>query len=140
MAERIASASAQEGTSCPVVGCGTRLICGNATKIRRRSTANPAALEAVDKKPATGVGAPSYTSGAQKWKGTAEILKPNPTRMSSKLPISPILGAADEPISVRLVVPVKPKSRLKPYSMIAEVSAPNMRYLNPASVDLSSRR
>ena len=27
-----------------------------------------------------GVGAPSYTSGAHMWKGTAATLKPNPTR------------------------------------------------------------
>ena len=32
----------------------------------------------------TGVGAPSYTSGAQLWKGTAEILKPKPVTMSTK--------------------------------------------------------
>ena len=45
-----------------------------ATKNKRRRTAKPAAFDAVDKKPATGVGAPSYTSGAQKWNGTSEAL------------------------------------------------------------------
>src|SRR5687767_3313842 len=57
---------------------------GNATMNRRTSTANPAAFEAVDKNPATGVGEPSYTSGAQKWKGTMETLKPIPTRISAR--------------------------------------------------------
>jgi hypothetical protein len=54
------------------------LMAGKATVNRRISTANPAALEAVDRKPATGVGAPSYTSGAQKWNGNKETLKANP--------------------------------------------------------------
>ena len=35
-------------------------------------------------KAVTGVGAPSYTSGAQLWKGTAEILKPKPVTTSTK--------------------------------------------------------
>src|ERR1051325_5345900 len=61
-------------------------VFGNATKNRRTSTANPAALEAVDKKPATGVGAPSYTSGAQKWNGTMDTLNPIPTRTSARTP------------------------------------------------------
>ena len=37
-----------------------------------------AALTAVAMKAVTGVGAPSYTSGAQLWNGTAETLKPKP--------------------------------------------------------------
>ena len=36
--------------------------------------ANPAAFEATDRKAVTVIGAPSYTSGVQKWNGTAEIL------------------------------------------------------------------
>ena len=35
-------------------------------------------------KAVTGVGAPSYTSGAQLWKGTAEILKPKPVTTRTK--------------------------------------------------------
>src|SRR5690606_3256953 len=64
-------------------------VCPAKTTISTRSsTANPAALEAVERKPATAVGAPSYTSGAQKWKGTAEILKPKPTSTIGKAPPS----------------------------------------------------
>src|ERR1700690_109597 len=51
----------------------------NTTRNKRAITAKPAALEAVERKPETGVGAPSYTSGAQKWNGTIETLNPRPT-------------------------------------------------------------
>src|SRR5689334_21864366 len=61
-------------------------VFGKATKNRRTSTAKPAALEAVDKNPEMGVGAPSYTSGAQKWNGTMDTLNPIPTRTSAKTP------------------------------------------------------
>ena len=37
------------------------------------------------------VGAPSYTSGVQKWNGAAEILNKNPTRIS-KTPIERNIG------------------------------------------------
>ena len=40
------------------------------------STANPIFLDAVARNPDTGADAPSYTSGAQEWNGTAAILKP----------------------------------------------------------------
>src|ERR1041385_329361 len=43
--------------------------------------ANPAALEATERNAVIVMGAPSYTSGVQKWKGAAEILYPNPARM-----------------------------------------------------------
>src|SRR5687768_4471695 len=46
--------------------------------ITRTRPAKPAALLATARKPPTAAGAPAYTSGAQKWKGTAEILKANP--------------------------------------------------------------
>src|SRR4051795_6406723 len=39
---------------------------------------NPPAFDATERKAVTGVGAPSYVSGAQKWNGTAEILNANP--------------------------------------------------------------
>src|SRR5512144_1355644 len=89
---------------------------GNTATSTRSSTAKPAAFEAVERKPATGVGAPSYTSGAQKWNGTAETLKPKPTSTSitastrTASGISLNIGA----IAYRLVVPEKPNSRLKP--------------------------
>src|SRR5512144_1945984 len=74
-ADRMASTSVQDAAKL-----------GNATKNKRTSTANPAAFEAVDKNPATGVGAPSYTSGAQKWNGTMDTLKPIPTRIRASTP------------------------------------------------------
>ena len=45
---------------------------------RRKATAAP--LEAVERKATTGVGAPSYTSGVQRWAGTRDILKAMPAR------------------------------------------------------------
>ena len=47
-------------------------------KKNRSMIAKPAALGATDRKAVTGVGAPWYTSGHQKWKGTAAILNPKP--------------------------------------------------------------
>ena len=40
---------------------------------------NPAALDATLKNAVTGVGAPSYTSGAHWWNGTALTLNAKPT-------------------------------------------------------------
>ena len=51
----------------------------NATNVICMRPAKPAALDATERNAATGTGEPSYVSGAQKWKGTAETLKPNPT-------------------------------------------------------------
>src|SRR5829696_569614 len=59
---------------------------GKMAKNRRINTAKPAAFDAVDKNPATGVGEPSYTSGAQKWNGTIETLNPRPTRTKASTP------------------------------------------------------
>src|SRR6478735_5804304 len=42
------------------------------------SATNPPTFDATERKAVTGVGDPSYVSGAQKWKGTAEILNANP--------------------------------------------------------------
>jgi hypothetical protein len=52
------------------------------TNMRLSNPANPAALDATDRNAATGIGEPSYVSGAQKWNGTADTLKPNPAMMS----------------------------------------------------------
>src|SRR5260370_32887623 len=49
-------------------------------KIRSRM-ANAAALGPTDRNAATGAGAPWYTSGAHTWKGAAEILNANPTKI-----------------------------------------------------------
>src|SRR3990172_12528094 len=52
-------------------------------KKKRVITAKPAALGATDRKAVTGVGAPWYTSGHQKWNGTDAVLKPKPANTSS---------------------------------------------------------
>ena len=48
----------------------------NSTRKILNSTTNPIFLEPVDRNMDTGVAAPSYTSGAHMWNGTAEILNP----------------------------------------------------------------
>src|SRR5574340_488348 len=104
------------------------LSIGNATRKRRARTAKPAALDAVERKPAIGVGAPSYTSGAQKWSGTRLTLNPRPTMSRSTTPrldsggTPPVDMAAA--MAYKSVVPEKPYSRLKPYNMMADVMAP----------------
>ncbi len=52
----------------------------NVTLKKRIIIANPPALEATERNAVMVIGAPSYTSGAQKWNGTAEILYPKPAR------------------------------------------------------------
>src|SRR6476659_6354209 len=74
-----ADRTASEGTQSRA----RSVLAGKATKNKRTSTAKPAAFEAVDKNPDTGVGAPSYTSGAQKWNGPMDTLNPIPTRTSA---------------------------------------------------------
>src|SRR5688500_12993575 len=61
-------------------GCDPR----SATTSRRSIAANAAAFEPVAMTAVTLVGAPRYTSGAHEWKGTEEILKLKPTRMSAR--------------------------------------------------------
>src|SRR5262245_30101637 len=66
----------------------------NAVMKMRRKTAKAAALGPAERKAATGVGAPWYTSGAQIWKGEAETLKPRPTKISeAATPVKIRLGA-----------------------------------------------
>src|SRR5437870_5183192 len=54
------------------------LIAGSPSRKIRSSIAKDAALEPTDRNAVMGVGAPSYTSGAHMWNGTAAILKPTP--------------------------------------------------------------
>src|SRR6478752_1158630 len=51
---------------------------GKAMKISVMIATKPAAFDATEKNAVTGVGAPSYVSGAHEWNGTAEILNANP--------------------------------------------------------------
>src|SRR5271155_3808931 len=87
--------------------------CTSITKTMRNKTANAAALGAVDMKPTTGAGAPSYTSGVQMWNGAAATLNPRPTNMNATATnASTGMGA---PCSVLLI-----------WSMLVEPVAPNI--------------
>jgi hypothetical protein len=74
--------------------------------------AKPAALEAVDRKAVTGVGAPWYTSGAHMWKGAAATLKQRAASTISPPAASPGVSAAQgviwRAISANRVVPATP--------------------------------
>ena len=52
----------------------------------RASSTNAAPLEATDRKPATSAGAPSNTSGHQKWNGTTDSLNASPINRNSRPP------------------------------------------------------
>src|SRR6188474_3224974 len=90
----------------------------NAMNISWSSPANPAALDGTDRNAATGMGAPSYVSGAQKWNGTLDTLKANPattrTMAASVIDWSPAGPDSACAIPSSLVVPVTPKIRLIP--------------------------
>ena len=70
----IASTSNSSTQSALSVGSPSRKI--------RSSIANDAAFDPTDRNAVTGVGAPSYTSGAHMWNGTAAILNPMPAATS----------------------------------------------------------
>ena len=91
----------------------------------------------------TGVGAPSYVSGAHVWNGTALTLNAKPT-MTNTTPITSMppslpLPVTTWPMAVSLVLPVAPYSRLIPYSITALANTPSKKYLTPASLLLRSR-
>ena len=71
---------------------------------------NAAVFTPVAMNPVTGVGAPSYTSGAHMWKGTTATLNMNP--ISSSASPRPAIGLSAgprrRPMRVRLVSPVAP--------------------------------
>src|SRR6184192_2370118 len=82
------------------------------TKIRI-SIAKDAAFEPTDRNAVIGVGAPSYTSGAHMWNGTAAILKPTPATISttesrSSGRVDASADASAVAIAWRLVEPVSP--------------------------------
>ena len=105
----------------------------------RSSIANEAAFEPTDRNAVTGVGAPSYTSGAHMWNGTAAILKPMPAASrisaaaSSRLRSCPASASA---MPSSRVVPVAPYSSDMPYSRMPSENAPSRKYLTAASFDL----
>src|SRR5262245_24703985 len=90
---------------------------GKAMKITAIRAKNPAAFADTDRKAVTGVGAPSYVSGAQVWNGTADTLNANPATMNATATTSSpirLRSARSAPMSTSLVEPVAPYSRLIP--------------------------
>src|SRR6184192_1412178 len=88
--------------------------------MRLRMATNPPAFDATDRNAVTGVGAPSYVSGAQKWNGTALILNANPTRVR-KIATANSGGRSGReayaPILLSSVEPDSPKMNDMPYSI-----------------------
>ena len=74
----------------------------------RSSIANEAAFDPTERNAVIGVGAPSYTSGAHMWNGTAAILNPMPA--TTRITASTTHGSRPWPASAtarmrRFVVP-----------------------------------
>ena len=59
------------------------VIAGSPSMRIRSSIANDAAFDPTDRNAVIGVGAPSYTSGAHMWNGTAAILNAMPATSST---------------------------------------------------------
>ena len=57
----------------------------NPSESRRVKKAKPASFDTDEINAAEVTGAPSYTSGAQRWNGAAAVLKPNPTIIKMRL-------------------------------------------------------
>ena len=100
--------------------------------------AKPAAFETTDSSAVVGIGAPSYTSGVQKWNGTAEILYAMPANISmidvasaSSLPVDSIESCWL--ISVRSNDPVSPNSKDIPNIITPDATEPYITYLRDAS-------
>src|SRR5438094_327751 len=93
-------------------------IDGNAVRNTLNKTANPAALGPTDMNPVTGVGAPSYTSGVQMWKGATATLKQSAISISAPESSTRLVCACEalteSAIAMRFVLPVAPKIRATP--------------------------
>src|ERR671926_252151 len=75
-----ASALTQAALACTEVVWSAAAATNGKPKMKtRRKEAKPAAFGPAAMKAVTGVGAPSYTSGVQTWKGAVAILNPKPT-------------------------------------------------------------
>src|SRR5262245_37109585 len=61
------------------IGLSTSSAAPKPFNTNRNNAPNAAAFTPTAMNPVTGVGAPSYTSGAHMWNGTAATLNPNPT-------------------------------------------------------------
>src|SRR6266536_857531 len=107
------------------------------TKIRI-SIANDAAFDPTDRNAVTGVGAPSYTSGAHMWNGTAAILNPMPA--TTRMTASTSRGSFSWPtnsvaIARRFVVPDKAYISDMPYNSTPSENAPSRKYFTAASFE-----
>ena len=117
----------------------------NAGEKQTINSLNNAAIAAVFTivaiKAVTGVGAPSYTSGAQKWKGAAESLKPMPIN-SMITPTKTIELFVPFPTTSRICIisklPETPYINAMPKSKKPDANAPIKKYLNADSLDLMS--
>ena len=69
----IDAAARTQNTGCQMSG-----TVKNPKKTIESSATKPPALDETDRNAVTGVGAPSYVSGAQKWNGTAVTLNAKP--------------------------------------------------------------
>src|ERR1700683_5521783 len=110
--------------------------CTLITKTTRNKTAKAAALGAVDIKPTTGAGAPSYTSGVQIWNGATATLNPSPTNMNATATnASNGTGPARNvpPIVSMCVEPVAPNINATPYRKNAVANEPSRKYFSEDS-------
>src|SRR2546423_1799374 len=151
-AATVASTGNQPGANlrqAPLPSTPAKPVAMTLAKTKKLATFEPDAMRA-----ALGVGAPSYASGAQRWKGTAAILKPNPmTVMTMAMITTGSIIRRDAPsglvmirtafsptplaIPARLVEPLTPYSRLNPKSVKAAAMPPNKKYLMAASADFT---
>src|SRR5580765_3172020 len=111
---------------------------GSPSRKIRSSIANDAAFEPTDRNAVIGVGAPSYTSGAHMWNGTAAIL--NPTPATTRITASTRRGSCSCPVNTvaivrKFVVPERPYINDIPYSRMPSENAPRRKYLTAASFD-----
>src|SRR6476661_4688535 len=118
----IEAAASTQSTGCQLSGAGKKPK--NTTV---RIATNPPALDETERNAVTGVGAPSYVSGAQKWNGTALILNAKPTRVRNTATISSEVCGTLPTVSLMSesrVEPVSPNTSDMPYSMIADDNTP----------------
>ncbi len=93
----------------------------------------------------TDVGAPSYTSGAQKWNGAAVNLNKKPI-LNKHIPTCTNDGSVWEipakhyAKSSKVVIPVHPYTSEHPNKRIPDENAPSKKYFKPASVENSELR
>src|SRR5262245_29609013 len=128
-----AASTATRSEKLRVQSTETALGARKTPSTKRTSTPKPAALLATASSVVTGVGEPSYTSGAQKWKGKAAILKPRPAKTSTMEKTTAVLRrmSPDSQLpttasatSPRRRPPERPNRMLKPKTIRPLASAP----------------